>query len=323
MPGAGWTSLPMAGGRSAQGAAPPAVRRAASGLALLGPWLAGFLLLAAVLALAGAMVTWGARAGYGPAAVRPLLRLTQYTYGQQLAFYRQRAPWWLDQEPITIKGRRIQVQAPATAAAAAYEVAQEAQYRLPAVEALLFGTSGGAPAQGPGLYGEQDLPAALLHLHEDINPFVGAAAVVQGPMPGGVYHRGHIHLALGPGAMPVVHELAHWVLDAYTLGNYPTWFSEGLAQWVDEKLTGAPPPGAWDEPYTLYQLERNFDGLPDPGRAYRQGLQLVHCIAAAAGDDMQPLLAELARGVPFYSALAGTTGLTRTDLDQCLSRRSI
>ncbi|HLS89547.1 MAG TPA: hypothetical protein VK008_07995 [Sphingobacteriaceae bacterium] len=272
---------------------------------LLAPWLAGLVVSLGILAFAGAVVQWRARAGYGPAAAGPLLRLAQYTYGRQLSYYRGRAPWWPDQEPVTITGRRIQVQAPAGAEAAARRAAQEAQRMLPAVEALLLDEDG-------------ELPAALLHLHEDLTPFVGAAAH-RGPLPGGVYHRGHIHLAMGPGAMPVVHELAHWVLDVYTLGNYPTWFSEGLAQWVDEKLTGAPPPGAWDEPYNLYQLERHFDHLPDPGQAYRQSLQLVRCIAAAAGDDLQPLLAGLARGLPFYSALAEAVGLTRSDLERCLA----
>lgn len=318
MPRTGWVSLPAAGGR-APGRLPPAGRPPATLLErLAAPWVAGFILLLGVLAFAGAVVQWGARAGYGPAAVAPFLRLTQYTYRHQLAYYRGRTPWWLDEEPITVTGRRIQVQAPAAAAARAQRAAQEAQLFLPSVEALLLGAE---PDQGLGLYGEQ-APTALLHIHEDIGPFVGAAAAF-GPMPGGVYHRGHIHLATGPGSMPVVHELAHWVLDAYALGNYPTWFSEGLAQWVDEKLTGAPPPGAWDEPYTLYQLERNFDGLPDPGRAYGQGLQLVRCIAAATGDDLRPLLAGLAQGLPFYSALSRAAGLTRSDLGLCLSRPAI
>src|SRR5690606_33832656 len=175
------------------------------------------------------------------------------------------------------------------------------------------------PAVGAVLLDEDgELPGAVLHLHEDLTPCVGAAAH-RGRLPRGEYHRGHIHLAMGPGAMPAAHERAHWLLAGSTTANDPTWIREGLAPWVDDSLTGAPPPGAWDEPYNLYQLARHFDHLPDPGPAYRESLQLVRCIAAAAGDDLQPLLAGLARGLPFYSALAEAVGLTRSDLERCLA----
>ncbi|NLO88731.1 MAG: hypothetical protein GX088_00105, partial [Clostridia bacterium] len=70
----------------------------------------------------------------------------------------------------------------------------------------------------------------------------------------GVYWAGVIHI-LSPGAWiddrdkkeyretflrhgPVVHEYAHYVVDSMAGGNYPRWLTEGIAQYVERKITG-------------------------------------------------------------------------------------
>lgn len=37
---------------------------------------------------------------------------------------------------------------------------------------------------------------------------------------------------------PMAHEYTHYVIDYLTGGNYPRWFTEGVAQWQEKRLTG-------------------------------------------------------------------------------------
>src|SRR5690606_30979793 len=64
---------------------------------------------------------------------------------------------------------------------------------------------------------------------------------------------------------PVPHELAHWLLDQLTRGNYPAWFTEGLAQAVDRAITGFT--FGWSEPCPAVDwevLNESFHQLPTP-----------------------------------------------------------
>lgn len=113
---------------------------------------------------------------------------------------------------------------------------------------------------------------------------------------------------------PVAHELTHYLLDELTEGNYPRWFTEGLAQYVEELATGYVWPEAAAAPldptlYTLSELTRRFDDLPDRPLAYRQSHLLVAHIAEAHGrPGLTGLIALLAEGVPFDRAVETALG---------------
>ena len=138
--------------------------------------------------------------------------------------------------------------------------------------------------------------------------------------PLGLYAAGVIHVAdprtwasnrdtfarLGP----VPHELAHWLLDWNTLGNYPAWFTEGLAQAVDRAVTGFTfgwagtcPRVAWSD------LNGAFASLPTD-QAYGAALCLYDRLTERGGGGALPRLAEaLAAGEPFAVAAARIYGV--------------
>lgn len=107
---------------------------------------------------------------------------------------------------------------------------------------------------------------------------------------------------------PIAHELTHYALDLMTDGNYPRWFTEGLAQYVEEMATGY----VWleagstlDQPlYTLSELTARFDSLPNQPLAYRMSHSLVAYMADTYGQaGLARLIALLGEGVPFDRAV--------------------
>ena len=119
----------------------------------------------------------------------------------------------------------------------------------------------------------------------------------------GVYHRDVIYIQ-APSAWvaadqsleseffvrgPMVHEYTHLVTDHLTAGNYSRWFTEGVAQYEEQRVTG----------YTLEQdfaIDKNFyyspqdmffsfDQLPDVPRAYIQALEMTTQLVGEGGLD--------------------------------------
>lgn len=127
---------------------------------------------------------------------------------------------------------------------------------------------------------------------------------------------------------PLVHEYTHYVLDrVIPHGNYPRWFSEGLAQYVEYRETGY----LWLEPanhiraplpapgmYRLAELAHDFDGLENTAMAYRQSFLLVAYMATSnlGRDGVNALLQELGRGTPFATALEELTGRSLEAFEQ-------
>lgn len=112
---------------------------------------------------------------------------------------------------------------------------------------------------------------------------------------------------------PLAHEMTHYVLDYLTNGNYPRWFTEGLAQRVEYKITGY----LWLESestlrqhlYTLDDLESNFDDLRNQPLAYRQSYLLVDFIAKRYGEQaLSDLVSRLGTGTSFKRAVEEVTG---------------
>jgi len=118
---------------------------------------------------------------------------------------------------------------------------------------------------------------------------------------------------------PIAHELTHYVLDYMTDGNYPRWFTEGLAQRVEYKVSGF----LWIEEestldqdlYTLPDLHESFDSLQNQPLAYRQSFLLVDYMAQTYGERaLKNLIASLAEGTEFAEAVNRTFRTPMTEI---------
>lgn len=112
---------------------------------------------------------------------------------------------------------------------------------------------------------------------------------------------------------PIAHELTHYILDERTGGNYPRWFTEALAQQVEERVTGY----VWIEPasqmdqdlYDYEELNMEFQTLSNQPLAYRQSYLFLRWLAERNGEEAsEHLIQSLARGKTFPEAFANTYG---------------
>ncbi len=119
---------------------------------------------------------------------------------------------------------------------------------------------------------------------------------------------------------PVVHELTHLLLDYQVAVSYPVWFSEGMAQYWEERLRGY----VWQEgglawreaPHSLDQLTDHFSSLPE-AIAYQEALSLVSFLYERMGDGgVNQLLTALGRGQTFTVALQAAYGQPLTTFEQ-------
>lgn len=117
---------------------------------------------------------------------------------------------------------------------------------------------------------------------------------------------------------PMAHELTHLMVDYLTGGNYPRWFTEGVAQYEDYKLTGfvirdpAALPG--QQLYSMEELGANFDSLPDQAMAYEESFAAVDYIVQFYGEDaLYELIDELGQG---YSLSQAMENVLNVDLRQ-------
>jgi len=113
---------------------------------------------------------------------------------------------------------------------------------------------------------------------------------------------------------PVAHELAHLMVDYLTGGNYPRWFTEGVAQYEEYKLTGfifndvAGSPG---QPlYSMRELAGDFDGLSNQSLAYRESFAAVYYIVQFHGEDaLHELILKLGEGCNLDRAMEKVLGM--------------
>ncbi len=113
---------------------------------------------------------------------------------------------------------------------------------------------------------------------------------------------------------PMVHEYTHLVFDHITNGNYPRWFTEGLAQYVEYRANHY----EWitadnvldDRMYTMRELEDSFDELSNQSLAYRQSLAAVRYIAEVYGEDtLQDIVKSLRAGDSLDKAISKNAGM--------------
>jgi hypothetical protein len=113
---------------------------------------------------------------------------------------------------------------------------------------------------------------------------------------------------------PMVHEYTHLVFDHITNGNYPRWFTEGLAQYVEYRANHY----EWitadnvldDRMYTMRELEDSFDELSNQSLAYRQSLAAVRYMAEVYGEDtLQDVVKSLRAGDSLEKAIRKNVGM--------------
>jgi hypothetical protein len=112
----------------------------------------------------------------------------------------------------------------------------------------------------------------------------------------------------------MAHEYAHLLVDYLTDGNYPRWLTEGVAQYVESRVSGLPVHGQFDygvdELYTLEELDRGFDSLPDQDLAYWQSWALADFMVERYGfHSLQSLLHTLGQGQNLDQALRRSLGI--------------
>ncbi|SFS36613.1 hypothetical protein [Marininema halotolerans] len=113
---------------------------------------------------------------------------------------------------------------------------------------------------------------------------------------------------------PLTHEITHYYLDWTTAGNYPLWYTEAFAQWVEYtqlgfELISPTEPLPTESLYTYDQLNNQFDELPNQALAYRQSFLFLRWMIHKYGEPHnQQLQDRLAKGTPFATAWQKTYG---------------
>lgn len=120
---------------------------------------------------------------------------------------------------------------------------------------------------------------------------------------------------------PMAHELTHLVVDYKAKGNYPRWFTEGLAQYEEYYLTGFRfnnPAGDLSHGlYPLDKMDKNFDSLPNQALAYRQSLSAVEYIIKVYGKHkLHKIINNLSQGWTLDHAFKNSLGVSLSEFER-------
>jgi hypothetical protein len=120
---------------------------------------------------------------------------------------------------------------------------------------------------------------------------------------------------------PMVHEYTHLVFDYLTNGNYPRWFTEGLAQYVEYRVNNYEWHTATNKLdgtlYTMAELEGDFDNLQNQSLAYRQSLAAVRYIGEVHGEaKLQDIISSLKAGQSMDKAIQKNLSLDDAAFEQ-------
>ena len=120
---------------------------------------------------------------------------------------------------------------------------------------------------------------------------------------------------------PMAHEITHLAVDYATSGNCPRWLTEGLAQLEEYQLTGFRFPdqasASGKSFYSLKQMDRDFDNLPDQSLAYRESLSVVEYIQSYYGEDkLKEIVSLLGTGRSIDDSVSQALGLGLVELEQ-------
>lgn len=111
---------------------------------------------------------------------------------------------------------------------------------------------------------------------------------------------------------PLVHEYVHLIVDDLTEGNYNRWWTEGVAQYVEKRITGFqfedPKDITTGQIYTFQELDKNFDEL-NQQISYWQSRQAVEFIASQYGEEKIYMIMDyLSQGDKLNRAIEKATG---------------
>ncbi|WP_418791198.1 peptidase MA family metallohydrolase [Phosphitispora sp. TUW77] len=120
---------------------------------------------------------------------------------------------------------------------------------------------------------------------------------------------------------PLAHELTHLLVDYETGGNYTRWFTEGIAQYIEVKVTGYRIDyrsiDDYDELYSLSQMDRNFDSLYDQNLAYIQSLMAINCLVEYYGEkSLWDILRKLGQGQSMEFAFKNVLGVSMEQFER-------
>jgi len=119
---------------------------------------------------------------------------------------------------------------------------------------------------------------------------------------------------------PMAHELTHLAVDYATRGNCPRWFTEGLAQLEEYRLTGfrfSYQSGTGEDFYSLKEMDRGFDDLPDQALAYRESLSAVEYINGVHGEEkLLEIVSMLGSGRGIGESLKDSLGMELPSFEQ-------
>lgn len=121
-------------------------------------------------------------------------------------------------------------------------------------------------------------------------------------------------------AGPMAHELTHLAVDYATRGNCPRWFTEGLAQFEEHRLTGfrfSYQRSDSEEFYSLKEMDGSFDDLPDQALAYRESLSAVEYIDSVYGEEkLREIVRLLGSGHGMGQSLKMALGVDQDSFEQ-------
>jgi hypothetical protein len=175
----------------------------------------------------------------------------------------------------------------------------------------------GSEAQLAGALGEKSIDAIGVYEMGAVHIVAPSAWVSYGD---GVKMTDEVVDAAYRAQGPVLHELTHLFVDYVGQGNYPRWFSEGLAQYMESEQLKL----AWAEPdikaggltlYSLADLERRFDDLPNQDMAYWESRQMVSFWISKYGwNTVNSYLVNAGKGLSFDTSLERSIGLSEAQL---------
>lgn len=123
---------------------------------------------------------------------------------------------------------------------------------------------------------------------------------------------------------PMVHEYTHLVVDYRTRGNYTRWFTEGIAQLIEKRITGfqfdnvasRTEKSDW---YDLKYMDRDFDGLPNQALAYSQSLLMIELLVEHHGyQGLNAILTHLGTGKTLNKSFQLVTGKTLIQFERSI-----